>query len=228
MISEAERAAKAAQRLADVRGKHYRSARAAAHENGWPESTYRAHESNGRTFGLDDAVKYARRYGVDPLFLYYGNSLGTKELPAPSTVQIGNLPIKGEVRAGAWLEIDEQWDGYDGTIPAVADPRYNAPQYALKVVGDSMNLVFPEGQYVICASLAEMGRDAQNGDLVIVERHRGGLIEATVKLFDTSGNEPVLRPRSTNKAHRPLRINHQPAETDVFITGLVVGRYEPL
>lgn len=40
----------------------YRSARQAALENRWPESTYRTHEAGTRTIGDDDAERYARRY----------------------------------------------------------------------------------------------------------------------------------------------------------------------
>lgn len=40
----------------------YRSARAAALENEWPESSYRAHEAGTRTIGQDDADRYAKRF----------------------------------------------------------------------------------------------------------------------------------------------------------------------
>jgi hypothetical protein len=40
----------------------FRSARAAALENGWKESSYRAHEGGTRTIGLDDANRYARKF----------------------------------------------------------------------------------------------------------------------------------------------------------------------
>jgi phage repressor protein C with HTH and peptisase S24 domain len=40
----------------------YKSARSAAIENGWRESTYRSHENGTRTIGQDDAERYARRY----------------------------------------------------------------------------------------------------------------------------------------------------------------------
>lgn len=39
----------------------YRSARSAALDNRWPESTYRAHEGGTRTIGQDDAERYAKR-----------------------------------------------------------------------------------------------------------------------------------------------------------------------
>lgn len=50
-------------RLAQAReAAGYRSARAAALENNWPESTYRAHEAGTRTIGVDDAERYAKRF----------------------------------------------------------------------------------------------------------------------------------------------------------------------
>lgn len=50
-------------RLAQARQKAgYKSARRAAIENGWPESSYRAHENGSRTIGLDDAERYAKRF----------------------------------------------------------------------------------------------------------------------------------------------------------------------
>jgi len=36
----------------------FSSARSAALEAGWPESTYRAHEGGSRTIGPDDAARY--------------------------------------------------------------------------------------------------------------------------------------------------------------------------
>lgn len=50
-------------RLASARKQAgFSSARAAALENGWKESTYRAHESGTRTIGMDDASRYAKKF----------------------------------------------------------------------------------------------------------------------------------------------------------------------
>jgi hypothetical protein len=40
----------------------FNSARQAALECGWPESSYRSHENGSRTIGLDDARKYIDRF----------------------------------------------------------------------------------------------------------------------------------------------------------------------
>src|SRR6266568_5486596 len=55
----------------------FRSARAAALANEWPESTYRAHEHDGREGGrgIDEghAKKYARRFRVPWLWIMFGD-----------------------------------------------------------------------------------------------------------------------------------------------------------
>jgi hypothetical protein len=40
----------------------FNSARQAALECGWPESSYRSHENGSRTIGQDDAHRYIRRF----------------------------------------------------------------------------------------------------------------------------------------------------------------------
>lgn len=51
----------------------FKSARDAALSNGWPESSYRAHENGTRTIGQDDAIRYARRFGnVTAEFILFG------------------------------------------------------------------------------------------------------------------------------------------------------------
>ena len=68
MDKAATRRADQGARLKEAReAASFRSARAAALEMGWPESTYRAHEGGTRTIGQDDAERYAagfRRRGA--------------------------------------------------------------------------------------------------------------------------------------------------------------------
>ncbi|MDB5617059.1 S24 family peptidase [Tardiphaga sp.] len=60
MDKDAKRRAEQGSRLTEIRkAAGFRSARAAALEFGWPESTYRAHEGGTRTIGLDDAERYS-------------------------------------------------------------------------------------------------------------------------------------------------------------------------
>jgi hypothetical protein len=76
------------ERLAQVRlAAGWRSARAAALENSWAESTYRAHENGTRTIGLDDAEAYARRFrarGLDVTaqYILFGPKVDRMDIPA--------------------------------------------------------------------------------------------------------------------------------------------------
>jgi hypothetical protein len=55
-----------AQRLGTARkAAGYTSARSAAIECGWPESSYRSHENGSRKIGDDDARKYIARFQAD-------------------------------------------------------------------------------------------------------------------------------------------------------------------
>lgn len=50
-------------RLRQIReSARFPSARSAALEYGWPESSYRAHEGGTRTIGQDDAERYAKAF----------------------------------------------------------------------------------------------------------------------------------------------------------------------
>ncbi|MGO4705316.1 helix-turn-helix transcriptional regulator [Microvirga sp. 2MCAF38] len=74
----------------------YRSGRAAALENGWPESTYRAHEAGTRTIGLNDAERYAERFRA------VGVSVtGKGILYGPDDAAKGGGAVKEVVKSGS-------------------------------------------------------------------------------------------------------------------------------
>lgn len=131
----------------------------------------------------------------------------------------------GEVAAGIWRDAFE-WPR-DEWLPfpyAILDERYpNAERRALRVRGDSMNELYPDGSYVIYVSLAAIGRRPQPGDRVVVLRHRQGQTEATVKEYRRDGNKRRwLLPRSTNPSHTAIEIDGR-GEGEIEVMGLVVG-----
>ncbi len=139
------------------------------------------------------------------------------------------MTVLGSVGAGMWHEIGMSVQKETSTVPLGNDLRYPAlSQYALKVVGDSMDKVFPDGQYIVCVPWAELGRELRNKDLVVIERRKHGLSEATVKRVQMSKGTCKLMPESTSpRWQEPLVLNGSEDE-EVIITALVIGRYEPL
>ena len=141
------------------------------------------------------------------------------------------LYVKGDAAAGEWLPEWEKdpsdWIPFNGRADVTAPLKQ---RFGVRVKGDSMNEVYPDGTILECVSfLADM--EITNGRRVIVRRRRNGdEVEVTVKEYfrDESGVEWLV-PRSRNPAFQaPIRADQQEPEVDeVQVIGLVVGSYRP-
>jgi hypothetical protein len=116
----------------------YRSAREAALESGWPESTYRAHESGTRTIGQDDAERYARRFRaagakVTGQAILYGD--WAKEYARQAEVEPATVPLVGYVGAAAQAFFFSD----QGEIDRITAPRdATEDTVAVEIRGDSL------------------------------------------------------------------------------------------
>jgi len=137
----------------------------------------------------------------------------------------GTMPVKYRVQAGSWLEVDGLNDDVLATIPFLRDPAFppSREQYAVQIVGDSMDRIFPDGSYAIVVEAA--GQEPLHNDLVIVRRTMRGLVERTVKRYVLTPKGAELRPESHDSRHKPLPLNGD-AEAIIEIEGFVIGRYE--
>ena len=120
--------------------------------------------------------------------------------PTPAN-ELGMLPVRDRVQAGAWLLADDL--AQDGRhVPVVRDPRYpNANQWVDLVVGDSVNrLNIFDGDFVHLVDAIEIGYSPTTGDVVEVERLRfgGQERELTLKQVEVTPLGVQLWPRSTN------------------------------
>lgn len=206
----------------------FRSARAAAHEFEWPESTYRAHEAGTRTIGQDDADRYARAFRargavVSGQSILFGST--EEEIPA-ELFEVGEIPVIGEVAAGLWMEVGSTPEDPLEMLPFVPALSTKA-SYALRVRGNSVDKIAPDGSYVICADIGITGAGIENNDLVIVERlqAQGSMREVTVKRVRLKKDGIVLLPESTDPRWKPVEINSHntsPDEVDIRVIAHVV------
>lgn len=154
-------------------------------------------------------------------FLSPGDLAPTKAAPA-----ITGLPVVGTIKAGNWLDrsiVDD--DGDHEIIPVARDPRFpRAKQYSLKVDGDSMNERYPDGSYVTCVDYFDSGLSLKPGLIMHIERHQGPLVEVTLKSVELVDGHWMLVPKSTNKAHVPLKLEGD-GGTEIFLKGVVTGNY---
>ena len=142
----------------------------------------------------------------------------------------GGLLVEGRAQAGAFLDISILDDDHDKEfIPAARDPRFpHAQQYALLIVGDSMNKMFDDGSYVTCVNWADAGLALKPGMCLHVERHQGHLVEVTVKrLSSPRDGRSYLEPCSTNASHKPIEIIEEES-SDFIVKGLVIGTWKAI
>lgn len=140
------------------------------------------------------------------------------------------LPVVGEVQAGVWREADVGDEPKHPPIPMGRDRRFSeVPQFALLVQGESMNRILPPGMFVVCVPWRDLGKDVENGELVVVERRRDGMVEATVKRIALQGKKVLLMPESTDpRFQQPIELGSGAENEEVAITAKVIGRYEQM
>lgn len=209
------------------RARGYKTRKAAAERFGWSVNTLTQHENGLRGFGRMSR-DYARAFRVSEAWLLTGEG---QMNPEPKNTD--HLSIEGVIQAGNWLDtslFDEDHGdefGVKETIPVGIDPNFpKAKQYALKVLGDSMNLEYPEGCYAICVDLLASKIPLQDGLVVHVERRRGALSEVTLKQIEVTSKGMNLIPRSTNPRHLPVPLEGDDS-TEIVVRGVVLGSYRP-
>jgi len=204
----------------------YASAKGAAEAMGVATATYIQHENGIRGIPADRAQRYARFFRVTPEWLLYGTSEG-----GPFLALGPQLYVKGEVAAGIWTEAWErdpdEWESFTGRADIAVPVR---DRFGLRVVGESMNLLYPPGTILECVSYRH-DTPIANGKRVIVQRTRSdNTHETTVKeyLKDSDGVEWFI-PRSTNPAFQaPIRADLvDPDVVQIEVIGIVIGSYRP-
>ncbi|WP_170284289.1 LexA family protein [Roseospira marina] len=145
------------------------------------------------------------------------------------------IPVIGEVQAGVWkMEFEiplEEREFVSISHPGGPDVQY----FGLRVVGDSMDLVYPPGTVLICVGRMEFWDDIRHGEHVIVQRRSRDSAECeyTVKELQRAPDGAFwLVPRSSNPAHQaPIRCegwDHEQPQAgngDIEVIGIVVGEY---
>jgi repressor LexA len=120
-----------------------------------------------------------------------------------------NVPLVGLVACGTPIFAEENIQTY---IPVSTDLAKKGFRYFfLRAMGDSMDKAGINSGDLL---LVRQQNDAENGDKVVALIND----EATVKILEKTDGAVILRPRSSNKEHKPIVL------TDNFmIQGVVVA-----
>lgn len=186
----------------------------------------------GRGGSVEKMERIARVLGTSVDFLMRGVApeSASVTVPVSGIVDQTNIKVLGDVAAGVWLENVMALaveDAPDSVFPP--DPRYPIEaQYDLNVRGSSLNRVARDGDMLRCVDIVRAGIEPREGDLVIVKRTRGQLVELTAKRVRRRPGGPIeLHPDSTDpRWQEPLRLGY--GEDEVQIIALALYSYVPL
>jgi transcriptional regulator with XRE-family HTH domain len=149
---------------------------------------------------------------------------------------ISRVHVRGETAAGRWFEHDDLLDeAISEDVPTIPGRYAALEQFAYRVVGPSMDKkrIF-SGNFVICVPYFDARAELRDGDIGIIERRRGHLIERTCKEIKVTDGAIELWPRSTDpRFQKPIvipdrREPHASDGTEIEIVALVIGVYTPI
>lgn len=187
-------------------------------------------EANGRKMTEKWASRLAPLLDVTPSELLFDQIDTTTEI-----TQIKHARLVGEVAAGRWFEQSDFVDENPPLIPIVPGKYSALTQFAFRVVGQSMDLKrIQNGDFVICVPYFEARTEIVDGDICVIERRNGHLIERTCKEIKTVNSGFQLWPRSSSAQYQtPIfvpnrRLPNAEDGTTIEIIGLVIGRFAPI
>lgn len=139
------------------------------------------------------------------------------------------LFVKGEVAAGVWRDAVEappdEWETFYGRSDVTADIEH---RFGLRVVGDSMDEIYPPGTIVECISLFGRAEALPGKRVVVIRMNEEGMHEATIKQLVERDGDLWLVPRSSNPSHMPFKLNGPEAGiVETRIAAVVVASVRP-
>lgn len=136
-----------------------------------------------------------------------------KDLPGDrSRAQTVDVPLVGTISCGTPIFAQENIDTMVAVSTTLARPPHK--YFLLRAKGDSMNKKDIDDGNVV---LVKQQNTANNGDVVVALIDN----EATIKEFHCSGSTIVLKPKSTNKTHKPIILSK-----DFEIQGKVITSFK--
>lgn len=129
------------------------------------------------------------------------------------------IPIVGKVPAGEPLLAEDNIEGYLPIDPMMYNLSSPDNLFFLKVVGESMNNIVPNGSFV----LVRKQDSAEDGDVIVAIVN--GDDEATLKRFkQLESSFVMLEPDSTFPEYTPRIVNLR--DTEFKIIGKVIGDFK--
>lgn len=149
-----------------------------------------------------DSIRYIADFfdvSLDELLGLKNNDMVKESLTVYEVVEkdfsnIVTIPVVGTIVAGQPVLAEQNIEGYMPILSAFISKHKQ--YFYLRVKGNSMNLEFPDGSYV----LVERTNEVENGSIAVVLVNG---YEATVKKISINNNIITLIPMSSDPSYQP-------------------------
>lgn len=219
--------------IKDLRDETGLSQTALAQECGWYGKTRLSKLENGEQ--IPDALDLDTLSRVFSRLLkrrVYPQDIVEFSLRSAVVQNVHTIRVIAPVQAGQWRESFEYPEDLQEVIH-IPDNLANLPFFAVRVVGDSVNLQYPDGTILLCLPPDSLSTPPKTSDFVVVQRIRDGEYESTVKMLhlDEKKQQAILMPRSSNPEHHtPIVIPWGPISSArderIEIVGVVIKRIQ--
>lgn len=172
---------------------------------------------------LVEIVGKLRIEAIDDAMATHGSLL--QALSALPKAPIQPIPIRGEIRAGAWVDHHLiRSKNYDFAF--FHDPDWPNEVHAFKISGELTDRDYPEGTLVFCAPTKE--NSLVIGDIVVMRRRIDTVFDSKFEtsLWDVSAedNGAVFKSRSKSEG-KPVDFRAPAVRDTIDYIGTVVGIY---
>lgn len=182
--------------IRDLRKQKYLSQGQLSIKTGLSKSTISMIERGERIPELDTLTLLAKAFGIDRDILINvreGVSEPTYSQEDMTPVEMIQLPVVGTIRAGVPILAVENIERY---VPVASMYLSRHKEYfVLKVTGDSMDQLFPDGTLAVIEKTDEI----EDGKIAVVAINGD---EATIKKVQFAGDGIMLIPMSHNPKHQ--------------------------
>jgi SOS-response transcriptional repressor LexA len=176
-----------AQRLKQSREKAQISQRELAKRSGLSQQLISKLE-NGLVESTTEVFRLAEALRVEPRWLATGLTEGRDNNTAVGPAIMAYVPLISWVAAGLWRDVADPYPAGMGEAMVPATCRVGPNAYALRVQGDSMEPVFPNGSVII----VDPAVDPRQGSYVVVRLDEAE--QATFKQLVIDGGARYLKP----------------------------------
>ena len=199
----------------------YSKASQAVEKFKWNISTYRAHENGQNQYDAKTAAIYAEAFRTSAAWLLTGETtesqnenniktaISTRRLMSNPSLHLveENIPFLTFLGDGYWADSSIILDNDKLEFsPLPPDPRFKvSDQFDMKIQGSSCEPVLYDSEYIRCVKFLNHDGILADGDIVVIKRLQGHLIEYSARKVQRSVEDinfvPLSRDYSTYKSY---------------------------